>query len=526
MMADTRIRAGVLYDWAIGAMPDAVAAVFHDRTLTFRELDETANRLANGLADLGLEHQDRVAVLMRNSLEALIVMQAVERAGLVFVRLNPLESNDERRFILTDSGAALMILDHSFVDGWLAYEDSIDQHWSKVVVPAFEGEACRSFNDLLRSSSPDRPEVLVSPDDMIYIGYTSGTTGRPKGVVNTHGSALNRVRNDFLNLDIPLGPDDVLLSVAPLTHAAGLIAQLYSIRGARNVILEGFDVEAVLTAIREHRVTGMLAVPTMIVRLLQHPRIDEFDLSSLRRIYYGTAPMPVEHLTRAIEVFGNIFRQQYGLSEHGQPVLYLYPEDHDVEADERGRRRLGSMGRRVIGVEVKIVDDDGDTQPVGEPGEIWVRSDARMTGYWNNPEATAETITPDGWLKTGDIGVEDDDGYITMVDRKKEMIISGGFNVYPREVEAALEQHPDILECAVFGVPHDEWGEAVTAAVVTGPDAALSVDQIIEFCRAHVARYKVPKSVEFHEELPRNTAGKLLRRVLREPHWKDRDRAI
>jgi long-chain acyl-CoA synthetase len=184
------------------------------------------------------------------------------------------------------------------------------------------------------------------------------------------------------------------------------------------------------------------------------------------------------------------------------------------------------MGRRVIGVEVKIVDDDGRPQPVGEPGEIWVRSDARMVGYWNNPQATAETITPDGWLKTGDIGVEDDDGYITMVDRKKEMIISGGFNVYPREVEAALEQHPEIEECAVFGVPHDEWGEAVTAAVVLAEGAKLEEREVIEFCRTHVARYKVPKSVEFHDELPRNTAGKLLRRVLREPHWKDRERKV
>jgi acyl-CoA synthetase (AMP-forming)/AMP-acid ligase II len=525
-MAEAKIRAGFLYDWALKAQPDATAVVFKDRTISFRELHDAANRISNGLLALGLNRQDRVAVLMSNSIEALIVIQAIELAGLVFVRLNPLESNDERRYILDDSGAALIVLDRGFADEWLAYEQTIDASWVKLCVPAFEGEACHSFDELLASFPPVRPEILVGRDDMINIAYTSGTTGRPKGVVNTHGTTLNRVRNDFLNLDLPLGPDDVLLTVAPLTHAAGLIAQQYSIRGARNVVHDRFDVEEVLTAIETHRVTGMLAVPTMIVRLLQHPRIDEFDLASLRRIYYGTAPMPVEHLKRAIEVFGNIFRQQYGLTEHGQPVLYLYPEDHVVADDDRGRRRLASMGRRVIGVEVKIADDEGAAKPTGEPGEIWVRSDAGMAGYWKNPQATAETVTGDGWLKTGDIGVEDSDGYITMVDRKKEMIISGGFNVYPREVEAALEQHPAILECAVFGVPHYEWGEAVTAAVVPAPGAELADREVIDFCRGRVARYKVPKFVEFHDELPRNTAGKLLRRVLREPHWKNRSRSI
>jgi len=494
--------------------------------MTFRELEEASNRLANGLLGLGLAHQDRVAVLMPNSIETLVVMQAVERAGLVFVRLNPLESDDERRFILTDSGAELLVLDARFAADWMKYERTIGRRWTKLCVPAFQGDACISYGDLLQSSSADRPEILVSSDDMVYIAYTSGTTGRPKGVVNTLGTALNRLRLDLLNLDIRIGHDDVVLTVAPLTHAAGLIAQLYSVRGATNVILDGFDPREVLSAIQEHRVTGMLAVPTMVVRLLQYPGIADFDLTSLRRIYYGTAPMPVEHLERAIRVFGPIFRQQYGLTEHGQPVLYLHPDDHVVDPDEGGRRRLASMGRRVIGVEVKIADDDGTQRPIGQPGEIWVRSDARMAGYWNNPEATAAVITDDGWLKTGDIGVEDEDGYITMVDRKQEMIISGGFNVYPMEVERVLEQHPEVLECAVFGVPHDEWGEAVTAAVVPAPGATLDGQAIIEYCRRHVSRYKVPKFVEFHGRLPRNTAGKVLRRVLREPHWRGRDRRI
>lgn len=521
-----KMRPGLLYQWAASTLPDKTAAVYQDQRLSFAQLDELTNRIANAMLGLGLKPQDRVGVLMHNSIVALAVMQAVEKAGLVFVRLNPLEANAERRWILEDSEARLLVLGPEFAENWAAFEREIGSSWLKITTGTRGAGNAHVLNELIETASPAPPEVLITPDDMTAISYTSGTTGRPKGVVTTLGASLNRLRNDFMNLDQPILPSDVLLSVAPLTHAAGLIAQVFGVRGATNVILDAFDVPAMLEAIETERVTAVLMVPTMIVRLVNYPEIEKYDLSSLKRVYYAAAPMPVAPLKKAIALFGNIFRQQYALTENPQPVLYLYPQDHVVEGEERLVKRLGSMGRPVIGVEVMVADEAGRPCAVNEPGEIWIRSDAGMRGYWKNEAATRETITENGWLKTGDIARIDEDGYYYMADRKKDLIISGGFNVYPREVERALEEHPAVLETAVFGVPDDEWGEAVKAAVVLKAGHTVTERELIEFTKTRLARYKKPKTIEFMDALPKNTAGKVVKRELKAPHWQKANRKV
>ena len=525
-MNERRFIANLPLKWPSRNFPNRIAAIFGQRRITHREFGETANRLSHALLDLGLTTGDRVSVLLRNSIEALIVRHAVNQAGLAYVRHNPAESLEERNYILQHCEASAMILHSSFVDEWKRSEFGRHTTRHEIAVPSTEISGVLRYEDLLSASSPADPSVLVRADDIASISYTSGTTGRPKGAVHTFGSVLNRIRNDFMNQDILIDENDVLLSVAPLTHAAGIYAQVYAIRGASNVILEKFSVEAVLNAIQEERVTAFLMVPTMIVRLVLHPAIGDYDLSSVRRIYYGTAPMPVEALRKAIDIFGHgVFRQQYGLTEHPQPVTFLRSSEHAPGGGEKQLQRLGSVGRVAAGVEVRIVDQSGNELPPNRVGEIQVRSDAGMKEYWKDPEETAKTIV-DGWIAPGDVGRIDEDGYLYLVDRTKDMIISGGYNIYPREVERVIESHPAVLEVCVFGVPDDEWGESVKAVVSLKSGADIDTKEIIDFCRPRLSAYKKPRWVEFTPELPKNENGKILRRALRDPYWKDREKNI
>ena len=270
----------------------------------------------------------------------------------------------------------------------------------------------------------------------------------------------------------------------------------YAIRGATNVVLDKFDIELVLQTIEKEKVTAVLFIPTMMNMILMHPKLQAYDLGSLKRIWYGTAPMAPEKLKEAIKIFGNIFRQNYGLTEAPQPITYLGPEDHIIGGTERERRRLASAGKPALGVAVKIVKDDGLAIKPGEIGEITIQTNQLMKEYWKNPEATAEAFRG-GWFHTGDMATIDEDGFIYIMDRKNDMIISGGFNIYPREVEDAIMTHPQVAEAAVIGIPDEVWGESVKAFVVVKPGAVLTEEEIIQSCKEHLASYKKPKSVEF-----------------------------
>ncbi len=294
------------------------------------------------------------------------------------------------------------------------------------------------------------------------------------------------------------------------------------LKGARNLIFDRFDEETILQVIERERVTTAMFVPTMIIRLVVHPRVRDYDVSSLQRVFFGTAPMPPDKFDQAIAIFGNVFRQNYGLSEATQPVLSLTPQDLcGVDAAVR-QHRLASAGRPVLGVEVRLANERGEVVPQGEEGELLIRGEIVMRGYWNNPEATREVLDADGWLHTGDMAWQDADGFMTISGRKKEMIISGGFNIYPREIERVIETYAEVQEVAVIGVPDAMWGESVVAFVVPRPGSALTPEAIVDLCKAHIASYKKPQVVEIVDELPKNFQGKILKRVLLEQYVQQR----
>jgi acyl-CoA synthetase (AMP-forming)/AMP-acid ligase II len=326
-------------------------------------------------------------------------------------------------------------------------------------------------------------------------------------------------------MDQPIGPQTVNLNIGPLTHAAGLMFMVYYSRGATNIILPGFDEQQILTTIERERVNSLLLIPTMLYRLLMFPDLKAYDLSSVNRIWYGTAPMAVDRLKEGIRRFGNVFRQNYGMTEIAQPITYLGPEDHIVDGTEAQMKRLSSAGRPAMGVEVKVVDQDGGQVKPGEIGEILLKSNKLFKAYWKMPEETAAAFK-DGWFHTKDMATVDEEGFVYIVDRKSDMIISGGFNVYPREVEEVIMAHPGVAETAVIGVPDDIWGEAVKAFIVPREGVKLTEEEIIQYCRDKLAGYKKPKSVDFVKEIPKNVYGKINRRELKEIFWKVEDRQV
>jgi long-chain acyl-CoA synthetase len=521
MSATAMMRAGHMLSWPAERYPDRVALSYQGQNTIFREVDERVNRLANALIGLGLRRGDRVAALLANSPRAIETRFALLKAGLCMVALNVRQAPEEHAYILAHSGTRLLIVDAEYLPIWEHIGPQC-HGVEQVIVAAPEPAACLAYEAVIAAASPRAPEVMVSPDDLERIAYTSGTTGLPKGIMKTIGNDLARLRNDFMNEEYPTTADDVMLNVAPLTHAARVFARKHYLKGARNIILRHFDVEDVLATIQHERVTTAMFVPTMIVRLVRHPGVRAYDTSSLRRVFFGTAPMPADVFRQAIGSFGNIFRQNYGLSEATQPVLSLTPADLLLDDGGLRTQRLASAGRPVNGVEVRIVNDRGEDTAPEEAGELLIRGDIVMPGYWQDPQATREVLDADGWLHTGDVARRDAAGYVYIVDRKKDMIISGGFNVYPREVERIIESHAGVQEVAVIGVPDDVWGEVVTAVVVPRSGARLTAETLIELCKTHIASYKSPKAVHFVDDLPKSFQGKILKRVLREQYGRER----
>ncbi len=377
---------------------------------------------------------------------------------------------------------------------------------------------------LIAKASPKDPCVAMSDEDVHRLSYTSGTTGRPKGVVQDNRGAMMSVYNVLID-GLNIQPTDVVALTSPVTHASGSMIYPHFIRGAKVVILPGFDARLLLQTIEKEWVTTLYLVPTTIVMLLNEPDLEKYDLSSLKTIRYGASPIAPEILKKAIAVFGNVFVQGYGLTEGSMPLTLLTKEDHILDGSEKKLKRLASVGREVTVARVRIMGENGNFLPPGEIGEIVAQSDQVMREYWKNPPATAETFRG-GWLHTRDMGYLDEDGYIFLVDRKDDMIVSGGFNVYPKEVEDVLYMHPAVLEAAVFGIPHEKWGETVKAAVSLKKGMIATEEEIIEFSKKHLAGYKKPTSVDFIEELPKNQNGKILRKDLKEPYWKGKGRKI
>ena len=476
-------------------LPHSPAIALGTRTvLTYGELALRVARLSAGLRfRLGLKAGDRVALFMQNCVEYFEVLFAIWHAGLVAVPVNAKLHPRELQWILGDSGAKAC-----FTLGDVENIDAI-------------GVRSKAFDALHLEAAA--PAAEVRPDDPAWIFYTSGTTGRPKGAVLTHRNLLFASQSYFADID-RLFPGDAILHAAPLSHGSGLYALPHFAAGALNVIPEsgGFEAEEVFGLVEAHRNTSFFAAPTMIVRLLQSPSAQ--PLPNLKTITYGGAPMYVADAVRAIELFGPRLYQLFGQGESPMTITGLPQSWHADRAHPKFMERLASCGFARTGVEVRVVDGDGRDLPPGDVGEIVTRSDCVMSGYWQNPEATGKTLRG-GWLHTGDLGSMDPEGFLTIRDRSKDMIISGGSNIYPREIEEVLLTHPDVAECSVVGRAHLEWGEEVVAFVVARPGTTVSAQALDALCLEQIARFKRPKDYRFVDGLPKNNYGKVLKTELR-----------
>jgi acyl-CoA synthetase (AMP-forming)/AMP-acid ligase II len=469
----------------------------------------TAGAAAGLRNEFGLSPGDRVAIVMRNRPEYLEALFAIWHAGLVAVPVNARLHRDEIAYILEHSGSAVVVTDDDHADDIESLVNTVAALQAAVVAPDERW-------DRLTSSSP-APLVDRRPDDPAWLFYTSGTTGQPKGATLTNRNLLMMSLSYFADID-PVSAQDCILHAAPISHGSGLYGLPHIARGAVSVVPHSGGVDGDEIAALLHRWPGMtfFAAPTMVKRLTGDAAVTGADLSNLKTIIYGGAPMYLADLEDALGVFGPRLAQIYGQGETPMTITALSKADHADRDHPRWLDRMQSVGLTRTDVEVRIVDEDDRELPVGDIGEIVVRGDVVMPGYWYQPDATAEALRG-GWLHTGDVGSFDGDGYLTLRDRSKDLIISGGMNIYPREVEETLLRHPGVRAVAVVGRPDPEWGEAVVAFIVADDDtAAPSATGLDKTCLDHIARFKRPKEYRFVDSLPTNNYGKVVKRELRD----------
>lgn len=505
--------------------PDAIAITFEGRDTPWGVLDRRSEQVAGALAATGCRPGDRIAYVGKGTDEFFELMFGVAKAGAVLVPVQWRLALEEMRQILSDAQVTALFVGSDQLDKLEELRRIVPR--TGVVIVMEHGRAgWPSYRDW-RSAAPSSFSAgPVDPGSVALQLYTSGTTGQPKGVMLSHRNILSGRRegmrarmewNDWLE-------GDVNLVALPVGHIGGIgWAIVGFFNGARSIIQREFIPDQVLAAIEHQGVSKLFVVPTALQMLLMQPRVRQIDYGNLRHILYGASPIALDLLREATAVFGCGFCQQYGMTETCGTIVYLPPQDHDPA----GNSRMRAAGIPMPGVEIRVVDaQTREPLPPHQVGEVETRSVANMVGYWNNSYATVQTIDEEGWLRTGDAGYLDDDGYLYIHDRFKDMIVSGAENIYPAEVENAIYGHPAVQEVAVIGVPDETWGEAVKAIVVPRKDAVADAQDIIAFARARIAGFKVPKSVDFVSALPRGPSGKILRRKLREPYWKDRDRQI
>ena len=504
---------------------DAVALIEGDREITYGELDRASTACAAALIAEGVKPGGRVGVLDKNAADYFVLLFGAAKAGAVLVPVNWRLAAPEITFILDDAEAEVLFVGPDFVDA-LGYFGKDLKTVRKTVVMGAAAGGWPGFRDWLAPfDNAEDPKAESAEKDIVLQMYTSGTTGHPKGVMLSHFNFLGNVPLREAEADewATWSPDDVAQVAMPLFHIGGTGSAFLGVyAGSKLVITREFDPGLVLKQIEQYKIAKVFYVPAVLLFLLQHPASATTDFSSLKYILYGASPIPLDLLRKSMDVFKCGFVQLYGMTENCGLCTYLPAEDHDPAGNERMR----GAGKPQVGVEIKVVDGEGNTLPPRQVGEICARSLSVMAGYWKREDATAKTIDGDGWLHTGDAGYVDEDGYLYIYDRVKDMIVSGGENIYPAEIESALFGHPDIADVAVIGVPDDKWGEAVKAVVVAKPDARATAEDIIAFARTRIAGYKVPRSVDFVDYLPRNASGKLLKRELREPYWEGRERRV
>ncbi|TCK20634.1 long-chain-fatty-acid--CoA ligase [Pseudonocardia endophytica] len=516
MTTTSRTVSNLLQRWA-DERGDSEALRFGDLRLTWAELDERVRRLASALRAEGIGPGDRIAVLDLNHPSCVELSLACARIGAANAVVNFRLAPPEILYVINDARAQLLFVGPEFA----AAADGLRDRMDTVRRVLHVGGDADEYEAFLGAHEPDTEPYDAQPDDCFVQLYTSGTTGFPKGAMLTHAGMLAHAAN--VAADFELTPDDVVQVAMPLFHVGGTSYAFVALaQGARIVMVRMPDPAALLDMIAAEKITHTFWVPALMAAMVAVPDASARDFSSMRAISYGASPMPLPVMRASLELFGPKLHQVYGMTEACGVVTSLGPEDH---VDPAVAHRLVSAGTPISGVTIEVRDPaTGETLGVDEPGEIWVRTEQLMSGYWQKPEATEAAITEDGWLRSGDGGHIDADGYIYVTDRIKDMIVSGGENVYPAEVERVLAEHPTVGDVAVIGVPDDRWGEVPKACVVAAAGATVDPDELLAYCREHLASFKCPKSVDVLDELPRNPTGKILKKDLRKPFWEGRDR--
>ena len=507
-----------LFEWRFERTPKSVAHKFLDRETTYEELNIYSNQIANGLISLGCKPDSRIAYYGKNSDYFFEFLIGTLKSNTVAVGVNWRLAPPEVSYVLNDSKSEVLFVGEEF---YPIIDQILEDLPNVKKVIAVDGNHIK-YEDFIswRDSQKSASTGLKSSnqDDILQL-YTSGTTGHPKGVQLTNRNFA--AANESIDGIVPFEEGTTNLVCMPGYHVAGTNWGIWGyIFGCRNIIIADLDPGLILELIEQEKIRSTLFVPAVILFLISHPNALTTDFSSLNFVLYGASPIADDTILKAKEIMQCDLYQVYGLTETTGAITIMMPEDHDPK-----KGKLRSCGKALKGVELKVVDENGNDLKTGEIGEVISKSDLNMKGYWNKPDATKESIV-DGWFYSGDAGFFDDEGYLFIHDRVKDMIVSGGENIYPAEVENALMSHKEILDAAVVGIPDDKWGESVIGFVVVGESTALSEEEIISYVRTQIASYKCPKSIKFINELPRNPSGKILRRELRDPYWEGIDRKV
>ncbi len=508
---------------ATAICPDKVAIVFEGKRYTFSQLNERVNRLANALSKLGVKKGDRVAMMQVNTNQCVEVYFATAKIGGIYLPLNFRAKANELPYMLNSAEANTLFMGDRYVDIINSIRSSVKlvKNFISLDKPA---DGMLYYEDMIASAPADEVFTEIDDNDTTILMYTAGTTGNPKGVMLSHNSFGIYVLENVTPPD-PETVEKNILTV-PLYHVAGIQAMMAAIYGGRTLVMERqFEPKEWMTLVEKEKVNRAMMVPTMLKQLMDNPEFKKHDLRSLKVITYGAAPMPLEIITKAVEVFPGVgFINAFGQTETASTITALGPEDHVITGTpaERAKKlkRLASIGKPMADIQMKIVDEEGKELPVGESGEILARGPRVMSGYWKDQEKTQKTIDKDGWVHTGDIGYKDEEGYYFLSGRATDIIIRAGENISPEELEAVLRINAKVDDVAVIGVPDEEWGEVPLAVIVLKKGQKATPEELMEFCRVNLASFKRPRAVVFVDELPRNPMGKVLKRVLREQYSK------